>query len=404
MDQSARDDWPSNAYTRQVGRAGLLTREGELELARRRDRGWMVARSLALAGAGAGPLLASLVADRKSSARGGRRSRELARLLHCQSVQRRCRRAVADGDWASARAAVDQLRAAVDSIPLDDKGWQPLVMTLAETLAEGLLTDERDDSKLALLEQRLGHHRSGWVELSEAIVTGEREAKRAIDELVEANLRLVMHVVRRYRKQGMLTVADLVQEGNLGLIRAAERFDPRRGFRFSSFAVCWIRQGMTRSLSNHGRTVRIPVYAVERLVKINRIRREYENERGREPTVEELAARMHLSVDRVKRLSNLGFDPISIDTPIGDGESALSDVLEDPHAVDLDDHVSRLEQQALLSQLSDWEQCVLQLRFGLGPDDEHTPNEIASKLSISPRRVLEIEAEALEKLRRSMAP
>jgi RNA polymerase primary sigma factor len=403
MDEFAQDDWPSDTYRRRVARAGLLTREGELDLARRRDRGWMVGRWLALAGVDAGGSLDALVAERPMSAGDGHRSRERARLLHWRSIHRRCRSAVAARDWTSARVAVDELRPAVDSIPLDHKGWLPVVMTLAETLAEGLLTNAREGTRLARLEHRLGHPRSRWIELSEAIVAGERDAKRAVDDLVEANLRLVMLVARRYRGQTMMSVSDLVQEGNLGLIRAAERFDPCRGLRFATYAMFWIRQGMSRGLSNQGRTVRIPVYAVEKLIKINRIRREYEDERGREPTDEDLAKQLGLSVTRVQQLSTVGFAPIPIDAR-DDDDGAPLDVLEDTRAVDLDEHVSNLEHRALLSQLTDRERRVLRLRFGFEPAGEQTPNEIASELSMTSRRVREIEAQTLEKLRRLLEP
>lgn len=213
-----------------------------------------------------------------------------------------------------------------------------------------------------------------------------------------------MHAAGRYRSQAMMSLSDLVQEGNLGLIRAAERFDPRRGLRIATYALFWIRQGMSRGLSNQGRTVRIPVHAVEKLIKINRTRRDHEARQGREPTAEELAQQLGLSVTRVQHLSTVGFDPIPLDAR-GDDNGSLLDVLEDTQAVDPFDRVSNLEHRALLlSQLTDPERRVLQLRFGFEPAGEQTLNEISSELSITLRRVREIEAQALEKLRRSLEP
>lgn len=404
MDEFARYDWPSRSYMLRVARAGLLTREGEIELARRRDRGWAVGRWLALAGDDAREVLNAWIAERRRMAPDRRQEQELAALLRWQTVQSRCRRAVARKDWAQARAAVDQLRPAFDSIPLDDDSWRLLVMRLAETLAEGLGVDEQERARLARLEQRLGYPRDRWIELSQAIVAGERDAKRALNDLVEANLRLVMFVVRRYRGQTMMPLADLVQEGNLGLIRAAEKFDPRRGVRFATFAIHWIRQGITRSLSNHSRTVRISVDSIEKLSKIKQLRHEYGGRDGGEPTAEELAKQLGLSVKRVEHLLTIGFEPLPLDARVDDDRSLL-DVLEDPRAVDPVEHVSSLERRPLpLGQLTEGERRVLRLRFGFEPIGELVRKDVARELSITWRRVRAIEAQALEKLRLALGP
>lgn len=265
------------------------------------------------------------------------------------------------------------------------------------------MLDEHEDAKLVRYEQRLGHPRWRWVDLCEDIIAGEREAKQAVDEIVEANLRLVLYVGRRYRRQSMVPFSDLVQEGNLGLIIAAEKFDPRRGFRFASMAKWWIRCKMTRLISNHGRTVRLTSSALSKLAKLERVRAAYRARERAEPTAEQLGQELGVPVDRVRFLLSINHQPRSLEDS-EDDERPLSEVLVDPSSVNPIEWALELEHlheaQELLEGLDALEQQVLRLRFGF-EGAERTRRAVARELAISLKQVRELEQEALLKLRGS---
>jgi RNA polymerase sigma factor (sigma-70 family) len=389
---------PTQAYLRQVGRVPLLTREGELDLARQRDRGEAVGKSAALATRAAGELLRKAIEEA-----GGYSTDEQRQLSERLVLHGHYRAAFEAGDRDAAAVAHAQLGEDVEHLPLSADAWAVLTHELDAVLATDVA--QLDELQLGELEQRSGHRRDTWVGLREAIEHGRRDAKKARSDLVVANLRLVVAVARKYAHHG-LPLLDLVQEGNLGLMRAAEKFDPSRGFRFSTYAIWWIRQSVTRSLADHGRTIRLPVHVVETLHKIARLRREFVAAHGREPTIEDLAERLDIPVQRVRFLSTLGIEPASLEAPIGD-DGELRDVIEDESAADPVTCLHDLEMtgklERALATLSSREERVLRLRFGIDGEDEQTLEVVGREFALTRERVRQIEAKALQKLRRPSA-
>ena len=273
----------------------------------------------------------------------------------------------------------------------------------AKTIKVNIDEVTRQHNKLAKLEKIIGLEIAHIKDINRRMSIGEAKIRRAKKDMVEANLRLVISIAKKYTNRG-LQFLDLIQEGNIGLMKAVDKFEYRRGYKFSTYATWWIRQAITRSIADQARTIRIPVHMIETINKLNRVSRQMVQEMGREPTPEELGERMELPEDKIRRVLKIAKEPISTETPIGDeDDTTLGDFIEDtaipsPGDAATEDNLTEATDD-ILGSLTAREAKVLRMRFGIGMNTDHTLEEVGKQFDVTRERIRQIEAKALRKLR-----
>jgi RNA polymerase primary sigma factor len=418
---------PVRLYLKEIGKVSLLKASEEVAIGRRIEAGQIALRralgrvpfattqllglvdrvrreevpldDVILLPEGGEPSPSEVRSSLAAFARIRRLEREIERLQTALRDRRRSKTTRANyNKWIAQNRA--SIQGVLENLPLKPALADQLVGDL-RGMVKRMGAASAGRAELRQLEQLAGVSRKALLASLSEIEEHDRVVRQAKKELMEANLRLVVSVAKRYLGSE-LSLLDLVQEGNIGLMKAVDRFQYRRGFKFSTYATWWIRQAITRAIADHSRTIRIPVHMVETLNRISRVNRSLVNEMGREPTPEELAQRTGVPARKVRLILESSRKPLSLETPIGD-DSELGDFLEDKGAESPNDSLITqdltLQVERALSTLSPKEKEILRLRFGIGEGGEHTLEEVGRRFSVTRERIRQIETKALRKLR-----